>query len=139
MAEKKESRQPSRKIGVFGRYTGQGDDVSPIAVDMDTVTCITLSKITGEVMIVTNGQHKGTIVIADGFNQALDIWKGKEDIVVFHTKSNDPTKSIPCAVAARSILSLDVSRKTNETLLNTVNGVFVLTDSFMDAVKIWSA
>lgn len=129
-----------KRIAIFQKRGDNEHDATPIALDMEMTTCVTISKLTGETLIQTirNGR-RGAVVVTGTFEEALDIWREVDDVVIFHSPSREGDGTFPCALPVRSISSIETSRKTGETLVNTVNGIFVVTESFNEAVAIWRA
>ncbi|MCQ2300716.1 MAG: hypothetical protein MJZ81_11395 [Bacteroidales bacterium] len=137
--ESPERKTQQRKVSVFTKLGKDGEPCGPIAIDLNAVACVSLSKLTGDVIIITkNIPRKGTIVIAEGFSETVKTWEGVEEVLVFHGESRYSDKSIPIAVAAKDVLSIDVGRGSQRVLLNTVDETYILKDTFEKAVEIWN-
>ena len=136
--EENEKRPTKRKIGVFHAKNTEGNPRT-IAVDVSVISSISVTRETNEALMFTLDQsgRRGRVVLADSFMDAISIWMKFVDVVIFKRDAGDGIHSIPLALDAETILSIDTSHINGDTLVKTTSGNIPVMNDFDEAVSIW--
>lgn len=129
-------RSPRNPMAIFSKYDSTGE-LTSAAVPAALIQCITISKKTGETLLMMN--PNGIIVLEDSFNKAVKVWNKFVHSVVFHQPgTSDGSLTIPIAIDAATIRRIEPSKKSGDdtAIIVTTTGFIKVTEKFMEAVEI---